>query len=163
MSNSNKTRKLQKQKCSKSTNQTRSVKWSKGVEDTIKTKIIETFLEMLNTVKLYHWHTHSFAEHKASDEMYEKLNTHIDTFVETLLGKNGFRFDLSGKKKIYLNYKNILDFKKQFYSYREFLISMTDNLNANTDSDLLNIRDEILGDINQFLYLLTLQGGNGGH
>jgi DNA-binding ferritin-like protein len=156
-----KTRKLQK-KCSNPTNQTRSVKWSKGVEDAIKTKIIETFLEMLNTVKLYHWHTHSFAEHKASDEMYENLNAHIDTFVETLLGKNGSRFTLSGKKKIYLNYKNIDDFKKQFYSYREFLISMTDNLNANTDSDLLNIRDEILGDINQFLYLLTLQGGNSG-
>jgi len=25
------------------------------------------------------------------------------------------------------------------------------------DSDLLNIRDEMLGDLNQFLYLLTLK------
>jgi len=33
---------------------------------------------------------------------------------------------------------------------------MNTTFDGKKDSDLLNIRDEIVGDINQFLYLLTL-------
>ena len=47
------------------------------------------------------------------------------------------------------------DFKSRVYEYRKFLISMNDTLDNRRDTDLLNIRDEILGDINKFLYLLT--------
>ncbi len=42
---------------------------------------------MLNTIKLYHWKTTSYSEHKATDELHERLSGHIDTFVEVLLGK----------------------------------------------------------------------------
>jgi hypothetical protein len=34
----------------------------------IAAAIVPTFLHMLNTVKLYHWKTLSFATHKATDE-----------------------------------------------------------------------------------------------
>jgi hypothetical protein len=30
--------------------------------------IVTMFLQMLNTVKLYHWKTSNYAEHKATDE-----------------------------------------------------------------------------------------------
>ena len=36
--------------------------------------IVSMFLQMLNTVKLYHWKTTSYAQHKATDELYSKLN-----------------------------------------------------------------------------------------
>ena len=39
----------------------------------------------------------------------------------------------------------------------EFLVSMTDQLDPRYDTDLLNLRDEMLGDINQLKYLLTLK------
>ena len=42
---------------------------------------------MLNMVKLYHWKTDSFSQHKATDELYESLNLNIDRFVEVLMGK----------------------------------------------------------------------------
>ena len=32
------------------------------------------FLEMLIMVKLYHWKTYSYAQHKATDELYTNLN-----------------------------------------------------------------------------------------
>jgi hypothetical protein len=37
----------------------------------------------------------------------------------------------------------------------EFFINMTDQLDARKDTDLLNIRDEMLGDTNKLKYLLT--------
>jgi hypothetical protein len=39
----------------------------------------------------------------------------------------------------------------------EFLVSMTDELDSRYDTDLLNLRDEMLGDINKLKYLLTLK------
>jgi hypothetical protein len=34
------------------------------------------FLEILLMVKLYHWKTHSYATHKATDQLYDDLNDH---------------------------------------------------------------------------------------
>ena len=39
----------------------------------------------------------------------------------------------------------------------EFLVSMTEVLDSKYDSDLLNIRDEILSETNKLKYLLTLK------
>jgi hypothetical protein len=39
----------------------------------------------------------------------------------------------------------------------EFFVSFTDKLDNKYDTDLLNIRDEMLGDINQLKYRLTLK------
>ena len=117
--------------------------------------VIYAFLGMLNTVKLYHWKTYSYAEHKATDKLYSKLNDHIDTFVEIMLGKDESRFSLLNEKIKLLNYSSVKDFKARVYAYRTFLINMTDVFDPAEDSDLLNVRDEILGDINQFLYLMT--------
>lgn len=120
--------------------------------------IVLTFLQMLNTVKLYHWKTHSYAEHKATDKLYTKLNENIDTFVEIMLGKHGNRVDLTNIKSIPLyDFNNVQSFKKKINEYRHFLINMNKDadLNITNNSDLLNTRDEILGNINQFEYLLT--------
>ena len=120
--------------------------------------IVLTFLQMLNTVKLYHWKTHSYSQHKATDELYGKLNKNIDTFVEIMLGKHGNRVDLTNIKSIPIyDYNNVQSFKKKINEYRHFLINMNKDavLNITNNSDLLNTRDEILGNINQFEYLLT--------
>jgi len=121
-----------------------------------KSVIVENFIELLNTVKLYHWNTHSFAQHKATDELHERLSGHIDKFVEVLLGKKEDRIRNLNSTSPLINSKNTHTFKDRIYQYREYLIDMDKCFDATRDTDLLNIRDEILGDINQFLYLLTL-------
>ena len=123
--------------------------------------IVTMFLQMLNTVKLYHWKTSSYAQHKATDELYGKLNESIDTFVEIMLGKNGgSRVNLTGTKSIPLmDYTDVSDFKREVEKYKDFLIDMSNDatLCDDSNSDLMNTRDEILGQLNQFTYLLTFK------
>ena len=123
--------------------------------DKQKSHIVKVFLEMLNMVKLYHWKTHSYAQHKATDDLYAKLNEQIDHFVEILLGKDESRIKTIEKKIDLVDFKKVGDFKSRIYDYREFLIDLNMYFDTRRDSDLLNIRDEMLGTINQFLYLLT--------
>ena len=122
-------------------------------ERSFKVKIIEVFLGMLNTVKLYHWNTYSFAEHKATDELYTVMNGHIDKFVEIMMGKDDCRIPDFDKK---ISMSNSPDFKKKIEQYRDFLIYLSGVLDKDRDSDLLNVRDEILGDVNQFMYLMSM-------
>ena len=53
------------------------------------------------------------------------------------------------------NYKDT-DFMALTDKYIQFLISLSNMLDPSKDSDLLNIRDEILSSLNQLKYLLTL-------
>ena len=125
------------------------------LNNSTKTKIVVVFMEMLNMIKLYHWKTRSFAQHKATDELYAKLNENIDSFVEILLGKDESRLYLPNQRINLFDYQDIDGFKSHIYKYRAYLISLNDVLSNKRDSDLLNVRDELLGNINQFLYLLT--------
>ena len=123
-------------------------------------EITVIFLEMLLMVKLFHWKTHSFATHKATDELYDSLNDHIDDFIEVLLGKTGNRIDLMNHKTISLiDLDSPSKLKSKIESFKSYLVSLTNNkgMALMTNTDLLNIRDEILGDMNKFLYLLTFK------
>ena len=133
----------------------------KGKSNMDVSMIVPMFLHMLNTVKLYHWKTTCFAAHKATDELYGSLNKNIDRFVEVMLGKRelGGRAKLLNVPMIKLSvYSNNEAFIKQIESYKAFLIEFCDDsfLNPDMNADLLAIRDEILGDFNQFLYLFSL-------
>ena len=122
-----------------------------------KTHIVRVLLEMLNIVKLYHWKTHSHPEHVATDELYARLNEHIDKFVEVYLGKDGSRIQKWNDTLSVVQYNRKKEFKSKMLYYREFLQDLNQCLNAKKDMDLLNIRDEILADLNQFFYLLTFK------
>ena len=121
-----------------------------------KSCIVRTFLELLNTIKVYHWNTKSFAQHKATDELYANLNTNIDKFVEVLLGKCSSRIKMVEKKINLIDIHTTQTLKECIFEYRTFLIDMNMIFNTTIDSDILSIRDEILADLNQFLYLLSL-------
>lgn len=122
--------------------------------------IVIKFLEMLNTIKLYHWKTHSYATHKATDDLYSKLNEHVDTFVEVLLGKTGGRVNLSKTHHIYLkSFSTPKELISEIEKIKGLLVNLEDHaaLQNMSNTDLFNIRDEILADINQFLYLLSFK------
>jgi DNA-binding ferritin-like protein len=120
-----------------------------------KSHIVKIFIEMLQTVKLYHWKTRSFAQHKATDQLYEDLNKKIDEFVEVLLGKDQSRVKMVEKRIDLLDANSTREIKERIFEYREFLTDMNIYFDSSRDSDLLSIRDEILANLNQFLYLLT--------
>jgi DNA-binding ferritin-like protein len=126
----------------------------KGFEKEITVK----FFEALLMIKLFHWKTYSFATHKATDELYGSLNENMDKFMEILLGKTGTRIDLMSQKTIQLiDLNSQEELKREIMEFKSYLVSLTNNrsLIPMTNTDLLNIRDEILGNLNQFLYLLT--------
>jgi DNA-binding ferritin-like protein len=123
-------------------------------------EIASVFLEMLLMVKLFHWKTTSYATHKATDELYLKLNANIDSFIEILLGKSGSRIDLMSKSNIRLvDLSSQESLKREVDAFKGYLVGLNDNkaLQTMSNSDLFNIRDTILGDLNQFLYLLTFK------
>ena len=118
------------------------------------------FLYMLNTIKLYHWKTRNYATHKATDSLYSKLGESTDKFIEILLGKTETRTNLLGKKTMKLkDIKSHEEFKKEIEKYASYLVDLENNpgMKTMTNSDLYSIRDEILGDLNQFLYLFTMK------
>ena len=124
----------------------------------LKSELINCFLELLMTIKVYHWKTKSYSEHKATDELYESLNENIDKFVEVMLGKNSSRLNFKGKSIKFSDPNTKTQIKKIIYDYRDLLeLKINKYISVKHNTDLLNIRDEILADLNQFLYLLTLK------
>jgi DNA-binding ferritin-like protein len=130
---------------------------SSGSKDFSST-ITSMFLELLMVVKLYHWKTYSYAQHKATDDFYSSLNEHIDTFVEVLMGITGKRIDsvkLDVANTSFATVKNFQTRVSQIATYLKGLEKLP-FFQKDPHTDLLNIRDEILGDINQLSYLFTL-------
>jgi hypothetical protein len=126
-----------------------------------ESNVVCKFLEMLNNIKLYHWKTYSYATHKATDELYASLGVNIDKFVEVLLGKAQNRIKMRTKNIPIKDMNSPQEFKREIESYKSYLVGLSNNkaLGAGgmTNTDLLNIRDEILADLNQFLYLFTFK------
>jgi hypothetical protein len=118
------------------------------------------FFDLTNNTKLYHWTTHSHPRHKASDELFESIIDLSDKFMETYMGRYGRPTTKSSSDrsayKLSLkafNDKTIVEYYKNCVKHLEtaFVTSLSDK-----DTDLINLRDEILGKLNQTLYLFTL-------
>ena len=132
----------------------------KSTHKSFEQEIVIEFLQILNMIKLYHWKTDSYATHKATVELYSKLNENIDQFIEVLLGKSGGRINLGHIKTISLaDFTSINELKRRLELFKNYLVDLNSNiaLKDMSNFDLYNIRDEILGNINQFLYLLTFK------
>ena len=111
-------------------------------------------------IKLYHWKTFSYSTHKATDDLYDSLNSNIDTFMEVLFGKSQKRSNLVNKKTIQLiDLTSPEQLKQKIMNYKSYLVGLDENkaMRSMSNSDLYNIRDEILGSLNKFMYLLTLK------
>jgi len=119
-------------------------------------EILHVLLILRNQVKLYHWQTMSFSRHKATDDLVTSLDTNIDKFTEAYMGRYGRpKMTVStGKIQIYdTNDKRAPQLMKEAV---QWLTKSLPKLLSKDDTDLLNIRDEILGDIHQSRYLFTL-------
>jgi hypothetical protein len=131
----------------------------KSIRKTLKSRqksvIVQKFMELLTMIKLYHWKTHSYSQHKATDELYGKLNENIDRFVEVLLGKSKQRIHMLENKMRLYDLDTKQELREHVLEYRDFLVNMDQVFHEKRDSDLFSIRDDLLADLNQFLYLWT--------
>ena len=117
---------------------------------------ITKMLTLQNQIRIYHWQTKSYSEHKALGSLYEGLDPLIDEFVEVYFGKNGVR---KAKETFDLSLENYDDSNPTSFinACIEFLTNELPPLLKPQDTELLNIRDEMLALLNQTKYLMTLK------
>lgn len=117
---------------------------------------INFFLGLQSQIKIMHWQTKGYAKHKALDETLDELYDLVDQFVEEAMGKYG-RFKLDEETKtIQLSNLSEIDTKAMIDTICDALTQYNQQFEEN-DTNLLNIRDEMLGLFRKLQYLLTLQ------
>lgn len=119
--------------------------------------LLKRLLAIPPTIQLYHWQTRSNARHIASGQLYSTLIVLIDQFMEVFMGKYS-RIRLTGKDKlpiVSLDAKGAVDYLKYNIAFFSDLENFMPELKKSTD--LLNIRDEIVGELHKTLYLFTLR------
>lgn len=121
-----------------------------GCED-----IIKLFFHMANSIKLYHWQTTSFARHKATDDLFSNLQGLIDEFIEVYIGRYS-RPNFSGEFKLKIQEMSDDSAVLLIQQYIDYLKNDIEKYLKPSDTDLLNIRDEMLSNLNKTLYLFTL-------
>lgn len=116
--------------------------------------VIQPLLQFQNQLKVFHWNTTSLAQHQAFGKAHDELLEHIDDFVETFIGKFGRTeseeaFTLSLKPLFTGNSTDSI-----LSEFEDYLASFSEPLKECTD--LLNIRDSILGEVHHLRYMLSL-------
>lgn len=116
---------------------------------------ITPFLRIQNQLRVFHWQTSSYAEHKAFGKTYENLDDLVDNFVEAYFGKYG---KLKAKMSYNIVLTNYEDNAQLFVDESiDNIKQMSVDLDSVNDSELINILDEILAELDTLKYLLTLK------
>lgn len=121
----------------------------------MKEEIILKLVQIQTQFKFLHWQTSSYSKHKAYGDIYDNLGDLIDTFVESMMGKYG-RPQFESEFSIMFQDISYISIQKFMDGITEFLVAITDELDSKYDTDLLNLKDEMLSEINKLKYLLTL-------
>ena len=120
---------------------------------------ITNMLTLQNQLKVFHWQTQkkvgSYAQHVAFGTAYDELGPLIDDFIEIYQGKKGV---LMGKDGFVVKLKNLSDNPESVIdSYVSYLSNNVPQALEESDTDLLNIRDEMLAILNQTKYRLNMK------
>jgi DNA-binding ferritin-like protein len=121
------------------------------------TSLMSTFLGIQSQFKVFHWQTQSYSKHQAYGGIYDTLSDLSDEFMETYMGKYGRVEFNGGEGSITLKNTDTLELNNFLNSNIDWLKSLNEKLKSDKDSDLLNLRDEMMGEINKLKYLLTLK------
>lgn len=126
----------------------------------IQLNYITNLLTLQNQIRVFHWQTQykvgSFAQHSAFGTAYEELDERIDDFIEVYQGKNGAI--MASKGSFNLTLHNLSDDAESCIDeFIEYLVEYVPQGLKETDTDLLNIRDEMLSILNQTKYRLHLK------
>ncbi len=119
---------------------------------------ITNFLTLQNQMRVFHWQTQktpgSFAQHEAFGKAYDELDPLIDDFIEIYQGKKG---KLMANGTFNLSLHNLDDNPEEFIDeFVDYLVNIVPRRLDEADTDLLNIRDEMLAILNQTKYRLHM-------
>lgn len=114
------------------------------------------FIFIRDQVKLYHWTTKNFARHTASDQFVNNLSTKMDKFIEVMQGSENKRLVLP-KQMIEYSISNDKSIIMLLNDFKRWLENKLPEMLNPKNTELLNIRDDILADVLQTLYLFTFQ------
>ena len=118
---------------------------------------IHFFFTLRSQIKLYHWQTYQFARHKATDDLITALDDLMDNYVEVYMGKYGrpkMTSTTNSTSVKNMSESTAVSFVRGSINYLE--TTLVKRLKP-TDTDLVNIRDEMLSNLNKLLYLFTLK------
>lgn len=116
--------------------------------------IVCIFFDIQYKIKVNHLQTTKFSRHKATDALYDHLLELTDKFIEVYLGHYNIKLNFTGNNSINISNVNDTDISKYLTKFKLMLLSLSSTLKDSTE--LLNIRDEMIAEINQTLYLFTL-------
>ena len=117
---------------------------------------IHFFLQLRDQIKLYHWQTRVYARHIATDQILEKLEKHMDSFVEVYIGKYG-RPRVTGKNaEITVHNMTEAGASRMLQAALRYLQGPLTRSLKEGDHDLFALRDDLVEDMNQLAYLFTL-------
>lgn len=122
----------------------------------MKEELILKLVQIQLQFKFLHWQTFGDAKHRAYGDIYDNLGDNIDMFAEVMMGKYG-RPEFESEFSIMFQDIKTINIQDFLDGITEFLVDMTDQLDSRYDTDLLNLRDEMLAEINKLKYLLTLK------
>ena len=117
---------------------------------------VNLFLGLHANLKVFHWQTKGFSRHEAFANIRSTIEDLMDEFVEQSMGQYG-RFTLDEETKN-ISLINLSDAKpsQMAETICEALVQLTDQIDPK-DTNLLNLRDEMLGAMQKLKYLLTLE------
>jgi hypothetical protein len=118
--------------------------------------IIKSFLTIQNQLRILHWQTNSYAEHKALGKAYEDLDELVDSFVEVFAGSDRSILEVGSFECKCHSIDSVtpLDFMK---SVEKFISESLSDAIPEERTDLHNIKDEMLALVNKTKYLLNLK------
>lgn len=108
-------------------------------------KFFGLLFQSRDIIHLTHLDTRSYAEHKALDAYYDGILDLTDSFIEKYFGRNG-------RLEIIIPEAKKADAQTHLKELRAVMEAERDNYST----DLQNILDDMIGLVNETLYLLTL-------
>ena len=120
-----------------------------------KGQLVLFMFQLQIATKMLHWQTASFSNHKTTDKLFSKLSDLFDSFLEKYFGVFG-RPALRSNAAVFVENMTKTKFLKLLKDAETYFKGPVDKMIAN-NSELKNIRDEILAEFDQARYLFTLE------
>lgn len=116
-------------------------------------ELLSNVLQISGQLKVLHWQTTSYAEHKAFNKIYNSLDDHFDNLIEVYSGKYE-RPKFGGVQDLSFADYDSIKIDAFITAAEEFFV---DAFMAEQDAELNNIKEEIIADIQRLKYLLSLK------
>jgi len=115
--------------------------------------LFEYFLGFLGQIKVYHWTTKSYSNHKALDDLHKELSGLVDELMEVYIGKYNPNEVFSITMDANSEASNVIPYLEE---QREFIRGIR-NKSFKSCSEIQNILDTMMSTISNTIYLCRLK------